>query len=193
MHNMINHFPHSAKNIPALLQNPPFGPGNNSSWCLIRCNARRGKGSLHLPARIYLSPINVCGTATVWPFAALKTYSSVDASALLTLATTRHTPITLCLCSYWSAKHFNPSLSPRPWRQPKMINQRQVSSTQKQHLGYPVCIHYPQYSADVMLNIGCVRNSRKRSSSILVKLEPRNTSIMCYRSDAVRKAYGNTV
>lgn len=57
-----------------------------------------------------------------------QTYSTVDASALLALATTCYTPITLCLCSYWSAKHFNPSLSPRPRCQPKMINQRQVSN-----------------------------------------------------------------
>lgn len=85
-----------------------------------------------------------------------QTYSCVDASALLTLATTGYTPITLCLCSYWSAKHFNPSLSPRPLRQRKMINQRQVS-TQKRHLGYSVCIHYPEYFTDVMLNIAHVR------------------------------------
>lgn len=41
------------------------------------------------------------------------TYSCVDASARLALATTR-TAITPRLRSYWSAKHFNPSLSPRP-------------------------------------------------------------------------------
>lgn len=32
----------------------------------------RRKGSLHLPARIYLSPINVCATATAWPSAELR-------------------------------------------------------------------------------------------------------------------------
>lgn len=30
------------------------------------------KASLHLPAHISLSPVNVCGTATVWPFAVLR-------------------------------------------------------------------------------------------------------------------------
>lgn len=96
-----------------------------------------------------------------------QTYSSVDASALLTLATTCYTPITLCLCSYWSAKHFNPSLSLRPWRQPKMINQRQVS-TQKQHLGCPACIHYPQSFMDVELNIGRVRILKRAAVSCRV-------------------------
>lgn len=36
----------------------------------IQCPWR--KYSLHLPAHIYLSPVNVCGAATVWPFAALR-------------------------------------------------------------------------------------------------------------------------
>lgn len=55
-----------------------------------------------------------------------QTYSFIDALVLLTLASTHHKPITLCLCSYRSAKHFNPSLSLRLWRQPQMINQRQA-------------------------------------------------------------------
>lgn len=81
------------------------------------------KSSLHLPAHIHPPPVNVCGTSTRWPFAALRNYSAVDPSALLTLATTHYTPITLCLCSHWSTKHFNPSLSTRRWRQSQMINQ----------------------------------------------------------------------
>lgn len=55
-----------------------------------------------------------------------QTYSFIEALVLLTLASPHHKPITLCLCSYRSAKHFNPSLSLRLWRQPQMINQRQA-------------------------------------------------------------------
>lgn len=65
---IINHqaLIRAGKNITALLHSSPHVLQNNSLWCLIRCNARRGTARC-----VYLSPINVCGAATVWPFAAL--------------------------------------------------------------------------------------------------------------------------
>lgn len=115
MHNTINHILlfQASKNIPAVLHNSPYGPKNNSMCHPIRYNTHRGK-----PIAFTCSYLPVaykcmwdCHCMTL---CSTQTYSTVDASALLTLATTHYTPITLCLCSHWSPKHFNPSLSPRP-------------------------------------------------------------------------------
>lgn len=104
------------------------------------------------------------------------TYSSVDASTLLALATTGYTPITLGLCSHRSAKHFNPSLSPRPWRQAEMIIQRQVN-TQKRSPMVLCCFHaLPMMLHGIILNI--------------VQAELRNMSCC---SDAAQKATVRTL
>lgn len=102
------------------------------------------KGSLHLPAHIYLSPLNVCEAAALWPFAALRLIPSLMLWCCLhwpPLTTNQllfvfvaigllSTSIHLCL----SGCDVNPK-----W----LIKGKPTSK--RQHLRCHACTHFPQY------------------------------------------------
>lgn len=147
----------------------------------MQCPQR--KGSLHLPAHIYLSPVNVCGNATAWPFAALRlipllmhlfclhwppltTHQLLFVFVAIGLLSTS---IHLCLGGH----DVNPKWLIKGKSTPK-------SNT----LGTPFAYITHNTSWMSCLNIERAWNS-KNSSGLFLEHEPRNASIMSYRSDAV--------
>lgn len=148
------------------------------------------RGSLHLPAHIYLSPVNVRGNASAWPSTALTLipllmhllclhWPPVTTHQLLFVFVAiglLSTSIHLCLWGHY----VNLKWLIRAKSTPK-------SNTLGTLLAY--ITHNSSWPSCLILNVW--RILKKKPAQFLLEHEPRNRSLVSNCFDAVWKALGN--